>query len=64
MLGSLRYLGRRWTFDDLEEATSISKNTFRVFFKDHFIVVGKNILYPRFVQIPESSEEIEDCMAA
>jgi hypothetical protein len=32
MLGSLRYLGRGWTFDDLEEATDISEESQRVFF--------------------------------
>ena len=32
LLGALRYLGRGWTFDDLEESTSISEETHRVFF--------------------------------
>ena len=31
-LGSLRYLGRGWTFDDLEENTGIGEETFRRFF--------------------------------
>ena len=32
VLGALRYLGRGWTFDDLEEATAISEEVHRVFF--------------------------------
>mmetsp|Transcript_18952 Transcript_18952/g.32615 ORF Transcript_18952/g.32615 Transcript_18952/m.32615 type:complete len:198 (-) Transcript_18952:120-713(-) len=32
VLGSLRYLGRGWTFDDLEESTAISKDVHRCFF--------------------------------
>ena len=32
VLGALRYLGRGWTFDDLEEATAISQEVHRVFF--------------------------------
>ncbi|MGK3733523.1 MAG: hypothetical protein ACI8RD_002724 [Bacillariaceae sp.] len=27
LLGALRYLGRGWTFDDIEEATAINKET-------------------------------------
>ena len=32
ILGALRYLGRGWTFDDLEESTAISAEVHRVFF--------------------------------
>jgi hypothetical protein len=32
VLGALRYLGRGWTFDDLEESTAIHEETHRVFF--------------------------------
>ncbi len=32
VLGALRYLGRGWTFDDLEESTAISRKVHRVFF--------------------------------
>ena len=31
LLGSLYYLGRRWTMDDLEETTAISRENHRVF---------------------------------
>jgi hypothetical protein len=39
-----QYLGRGWTFDDLEEATAISANTHCCFFKD-FISWGSKILF-------------------
>lgn len=32
ILGALRYLGRGWSFDDLEEATGISQEVHRRFF--------------------------------
>ena len=32
LLSALRYLGRGWTFDDLEEATAINNETMRQFF--------------------------------
>ena len=32
LLGRLRYLGRNWNFDDLEESTSISEEVHRAFF--------------------------------
>jgi hypothetical protein len=32
LLGTLRYLGRGWTFDDLEESTFITREVHRVFF--------------------------------
>ena len=34
LLGSLRYLGRGWTFDDIEENTAISEEVHRVFFHE------------------------------
>ncbi len=39
ILGALRYIGRGWTFDDLEESTNISLSTHRQFFHT-FIQVG------------------------
>jgi len=32
VLGTLRYLSRGWTFDDIEEATCISEENHRQFF--------------------------------
>ena len=62
VLGSLRYLGRGWTFDDLEEATGISEETHRKFFHK-FISCGKNILFPKWVKAPETEVEIDDSIS-
>ena len=59
MLGSLRYLGRGWTFDDLEEATDISEEKHRLFFHD-FIAVGAKHMYPKWVVLPTTDEDIRD----
>ena len=48
LLGALRYLGRSWTFDDVEEATAISRETNRLFFKK-FIEYGSSNLFKRYV---------------
>ena len=37
LLGSLRYIGRGWCFDDLEEATGISEEVHRVFFHQYIL---------------------------
>ena len=39
LLGSLRYIGRGWTFDDLEEATGINEETHRQFFTNLLTMV-------------------------
>lgn len=62
VLGSLRYLGRGWTFDDLEEATGISEESHRKFFHK-FIRACRIHFYPKYVIEPSSKEEIEDAMA-
>ena len=46
VFGSLRYLGRGWTFDDLEEATEIREETHRLFFHE-FIRCGGTILFDK-----------------
>ena len=51
LLGCLRYLGRGWTFDDLEESTSISEEVHRVFFHV-FIYWGSTFLYEQLVTHP------------
>ena len=48
LLGSLRYLGRAWTFDDVEEATAISRESIRKFFLK-FIKYGSINLFKRYV---------------
>lgn len=62
ILGALRYLGRGWTSDDLYEATSVSEEVHRRFFKV-FVVACRKHLYPKWVKRPETPEEIEDCMS-
>ena len=54
LLGSLRYIGRGWTFDDLEEATGISQEVHRKFFHT-FITFGNKVLYPRHIIYPKTA---------
>jgi hypothetical protein len=56
LMGSLRYLGRGLTFDDLEECTFISRDVHRVFFHA-FVEYGAKKLYPLYVRMPQSIEE-------
>jgi len=51
LLGSLRYIGRGWTFDDIEEATCISRECHRQFFKI-FLQYGSTVLYQIHVTLP------------
>lgn len=61
ILGALRYIGRGWTFDDLEEATAISEERHRRFFHE-FILVGATKMYDRWVKKPNTAEEAETHM--
>ena len=61
ILGALRYLGRGWTFDDLEECTGISEEVHRVFFHK-FIEVGSTILYDKYVVTPVTIQDIKTHM--
>mmetsp|Transcript_13561 Transcript_13561/g.21152 ORF Transcript_13561/g.21152 Transcript_13561/m.21152 type:complete len:162 (-) Transcript_13561:173-658(-) len=58
LLGTLRYLGRSWTLDDLEEATTISEETHRHFLHV-YLLLGSTYLYDKYVVLPESSDEID-----
>ena len=58
LLGALRYLGRGWTFDDLEESTAISLYVHRDFFHI-FIKYGRENLYPRYVKYPSIATEMK-----
>jgi hypothetical protein len=60
VLGSLRYLGRGWTFDDLEESTFISRDVHRVFFHS-FVKFGAEHLYAKFVVPPSTIQELREC---
>ena len=55
LLGTLRYLGRGFTFDDLEELTAIGKETHRKFFHA-FIAFGRTILFDKYVCQPTLAE--------
>ena len=61
ILGAFRYLGRGFTFDDLEESTGISEEVHRVFFHK-FIEIGSTVLYDKYVKAPQNEEELEQHM--
>ena len=61
ILGSLRYLGRGWTFDDCEESTAISEEVHRTFFHQ-FILIGSTVLFDRYVLTPRTKEDVEKHM--
>lgn len=56
LLGALRYLGRGWTFDDIEEQTGINEETHRQFFHT-FIEYGSSVLFNKHVVMPQTAEE-------
>jgi hypothetical protein len=51
LLGSLRYLGRGWTFNGCEESTAIDKDVHRTFFRV-FLEFGSTVLYKKWVLTP------------
>ena len=51
VLGSLHYIGHGWTFDDIEEQTTISREMHRLFFHN-FINFCSTSLYLWFVLTP------------
>jgi hypothetical protein len=57
LLGTLRYLGRGWMFDDLEGTTGISRDVHRTFFHT-FIAFGRTTLYSKYVRRPTLQEII------
>jgi hypothetical protein len=63
VLGSLRYLGRGWTFDDCEESTVIDKDVYHCFFNIS-IQIGSTVLYPKWVltpvNLPEAKSNMEE----
>ena len=61
ILGALRYTGRGWTFNDLEEATAISEETHRQFYHA-FIQVGSTILFKKYVIEPINNVQSQDRM--
>ena len=61
LLGALRYLGRGWTFDDIEESTVVHEETHRQFFHV-FILFGSTSLYEKHVVEPFDSEMVKSNM--
>jgi hypothetical protein len=59
VLGSMRYLGRGWTFDDLEESTAISEETHQHFFHI-FVIWGSTFLFDKYVTFLACSKEAEE----
>jgi hypothetical protein len=57
LLGTLRYLGRGWTLDDLEEQTNIAEETHRRFLHT-YITWGATELFERYVTLPTKTEDI------
>ena len=62
LLGTLRYVGRGWTFDDIEEGTKVSREVHRCFFHA-FTTFGAKFLYPRFVHMPQTTADLRNCEA-
>ena len=57
LLCALRYIGRGWTMDDLEESTAISQEVIRKFLRE-FIAFGADKLYCKWVNSPLTMEEV------
>ncbi len=62
LLGTLRYLGRGWTFDDIKEQTAISECVHCKFFHK-FIEFGSTTLYSMHVISPVHLAEAQSNMA-
>jgi hypothetical protein len=62
LLGSLRYLGRGWTFDDIKESTAIDKKVHRVFFHK-FTQFGSTVLFNKYVVTPVNLQKAMSHMA-
>lgn len=61
LLGALRYIGRKCTFDCLEEVSFISRKTHERFFRA-FITYGATDLYDKYVVTPETIDEAKSHM--
>ena len=60
LLAVFCYLGRCWTFDDLQEDTAINAETMRIFFH-RFVECRSCFLYNKYVLNPTSSMDLKDC---
>jgi hypothetical protein len=61
LLGVLRYMGRGWMFDDIEEATGIDAEVIRCFYHC-FLNFGSTHLYSFYVNSPENAAEAQEHM--
>ena len=61
LLTALRYIGRAWTIDDLNEATGVSQEVIRNFIHI-FLEYGATVLYRRYVITPSCSKEAKTHM--
>ena len=61
VLGALRYLGRGWTFNDLEESTAINHDVHLVFLH-RFIEFRSTVLFERYVAAPVCVDEARSNM--
>jgi hypothetical protein len=61
ILGSLRYLGRGWAFNDIEENTAISQEVHHTFLHI-FINFGSTVLHNKFVQTLAHLDEAKSNM--
>ena len=57
LLGTLRYIGRALTFDDIEEYSFISAEVHRNFFES-FLEYGNSVLYQKYVIDPASKQDV------
>lgn len=58
LLATLRYLGRGWTFDDMEEQTLICEEVHRRFLHV-YIQWASTYLYQKYVVLPRNNEELK-----
>ena len=58
LLGALRYLGRGWTFDDIEEATAMNAETIGQFFHKS-VKYGSTAFYQKHVATPTTTVDAE-----
>ena len=56
LLELLQYIWRGWTFDDIEEATAISREVVHVLFHT-FLKFGSTVLYGKHDTIPETTTD-------
>jgi DDE superfamily endonuclease len=59
LLGVLRVLGCAWTFDDLQEVTSISRENHRQFMHV-FIAFASTHLFEKYVVSPKTADDVKD----